>query len=440
VTPDASSHRFRVRAFGLAHELGNVRAACRALGIHHSTFYRWRAQLLRFGPEVLRPRERGRPRMPNALSPLVEQRVVAFAPGHPGSGPARIAAELARPLWGGLRLSPHGVGAVLRRHGLNTRAKRLGLLAGAAAPPAPSERAPQPERHLDVERPGQLVQLDGFSVGRLSGTRGAVWQDTAIDVASAYLWADLQVTPRNPDARWTSALAHRVAADLARRGWRLEAVLTDNGSEFRNATFTAAVAALGARRRRIRAGRPQTNGCVERAQGTVPEACWKPAFARALVPEYTGLRRDLDRYLRYANADRAHTSAAPAAESWSSKRSRCGRTCARTAGTRTTGTAMQRGTSSPAGSSWTRLGHSRRRPTKALASVRREAVASRCRRCHYRALDLFVEANVPFGDASDVAYMEWLRLPVIYAWDADYDKIEGIRRREPEADAPPPPP
>ena len=73
MTPDDSLHRFRVRVFGLAHELGNVRAACRALGIHPSTFYRWRRQFLRFGPEVLRPRERRRPRMPNALSTLVER-------------------------------------------------------------------------------------------------------------------------------------------------------------------------------------------------------------------------------------------------------------------------------------------------------------------------------------------------------------------------------
>jgi hypothetical protein len=36
----------------------------------------------------LRPRERRRPRMPNQLSPLVEQRIVAFALGHPGLGPA----------------------------------------------------------------------------------------------------------------------------------------------------------------------------------------------------------------------------------------------------------------------------------------------------------------------------------------------------------------
>jgi hypothetical protein len=41
------------------------------------------------GPEILRPRERRVPRMANATSPLVEQRVVAFALGHPGFGPAR---------------------------------------------------------------------------------------------------------------------------------------------------------------------------------------------------------------------------------------------------------------------------------------------------------------------------------------------------------------
>jgi hypothetical protein len=42
-------------------------------------------------------------------------------------------------------------------------------------------------------------------------------------------------------------------------------------------------------------------------QGTVLEECWKPSFARALIPKYTGLRLDLDRYVRYYNTDRAHT-------------------------------------------------------------------------------------------------------------------------------------
>jgi transposase len=111
-------------------ELGKVRAACRAMGIHPSTYYRWKRQLDRHGPEILRPRERRVPRMANQTGVLVEQRVVAFALGHPGFGPARIAAELAQPRWGSIRLSPTGVWRVLRRHGLGTRAKRYGLVAG----------------------------------------------------------------------------------------------------------------------------------------------------------------------------------------------------------------------------------------------------------------------------------------------------------------------
>jgi len=151
VTRDDLLYRFRLRTFAMAAELGNVRAACRAMGIHPSTYYRWKHQLDRHGPEILRPRERRVPRMANQTSVLVEQRVVAFALGHPGFGPARIAAELARPKWGAIQLSSNGVWRVLRRHGLSTRAKRYGLVAGYAAPPAPERPQPPPERHLEVD-------------------------------------------------------------------------------------------------------------------------------------------------------------------------------------------------------------------------------------------------------------------------------------------------
>ncbi len=57
MTVDDALYRLRLRAFALAQELGNVRAACRAMGIHPSMYYRWRRQVLRFGPEILCPRE-----------------------------------------------------------------------------------------------------------------------------------------------------------------------------------------------------------------------------------------------------------------------------------------------------------------------------------------------------------------------------------------------
>jgi transposase InsO family protein len=174
-------------------------------------------------------------------------------------------------------------------------------VAGYAAPPGP-ERLDRPtERHLAVDRPGELVGFDGFHVRRLSGTAGRVWQYTAIDLASSYTWAELVTTPLNPSAKRTSALARRVAADLATHGWRLERVLTDNGSEFRSAEFGATIAGLGARQTFIWPGRPATNGAVERVQRTILEECWRPSFARSLVPKVGGLVRDLAAYLRFYN-------------------------------------------------------------------------------------------------------------------------------------------
>jgi hypothetical protein len=57
--------------------------------------------------------------------------MIAFSLSHPGFGPRRISAELARDKWGGLRISPNGVWRVLRRNGLNTRARRARILASS---------------------------------------------------------------------------------------------------------------------------------------------------------------------------------------------------------------------------------------------------------------------------------------------------------------------
>ena len=306
MTNDDVLFAYRLRVLASARELGSVAAACRVHGIHRSTFYRWKALAERFGPEVLRPRERRRPQMPNSIPLLVEERVVAFALGHPGYGPAHIASELAREKWGGFRVSANGVYRVLRRHGLQTRALRLGLLAGYAAPPEPRRPDPEPERHIAVDHPGELLQMDCFCIGRLAGTKGVVWQYTAIDAASSFCWAELHVTPRNPDVRFASALARRVAHELADCGWELERITTDHGSEFRNRVFDHALERLGATHTLISPGRPQSNGFVERVQRTILEECWKPTFARSLQPEYTGLRRELERYLELYNFDRTH--------------------------------------------------------------------------------------------------------------------------------------
>ena len=305
VTNDDLLFRHRVSLFARAGEVG-VSRACREMGYHRSTYYRWLPRVERHGLEILRPRERRPPRMPNQTPPWLEQKVLAYALGNPGFGARRISDDLGLPMWGSLLISRSGVANVLRRHGLNTRRRRLSLVAGYAAPPEPPPREAPEERHLEAEKPGDLVQFDCFYVGRISGIRGVVWQYTAIDVASSYLWAELHTTPLNPAAAHTSALAKRVAADLAAARWDIKAVLTDNGSEFKSSVFREAIAEIGATHRFIRAGRPQTNGCVERVQRTVLEECWRPSFARSVVPSSTGLARDLKAYVIDYNWYRSH--------------------------------------------------------------------------------------------------------------------------------------
>jgi transposase InsO family protein len=305
VTHDDVLFGYRLQLFALAGERG-VSEACRLMGVHRSTYYRWKAQVDRQGLEMLRPRERRRPVMPNQLPQVLEERIIAFSLGHPGLGPRRIAAMLARPQWGGLVVSPNGVYKALRRHGLSTRAKRLSLLAGYRAPHE-LPREPAPEPHIDTTRPGELVGIDCFYVGRLHGTKGVVWQLTAIDTYSSFAWAELvRCDGPGPDQGQTSRFAQRVARTLRQAGWRLERVLTDNGNEFAH-QFGDAIAALGARQTKIRAGRPQTNGHVERLHRTILEECWRPAFARFLYLRYRGLQRELDAYLTLYNHHRAHT-------------------------------------------------------------------------------------------------------------------------------------
>ena len=107
--------------------------------------------------------------------------------------------------------------------------------------------------------------------------------------------------------RQTRRSRSKRSAELAAAGWKLREVGTGNGSEFRAREFGAAVDRLGARQRFIRAGRPNSNGCVERVQLTILEECWRSVFARSLVPKSSALRQDLDVYLNEYNCDRAHT-------------------------------------------------------------------------------------------------------------------------------------
>ena len=217
MTEDDVLFGFRLRCLTLAEELGNVSAACRAMGIERSTYYRWK-RVDSWGLEALRVRERRRPRMPNQIGPHLEQRILAFALARPGLRAAADLLRARRPKWGGIRVSEHGVWRVLRRFNLNTRSKRLALIARHAEPYERKPEIPPPERHIEANEPGEKVQMDCFFVGRLSGSKGTVWQYTASDVASGFIWAELHSSERNPRARWTPSSATGSHASCGPRG------------------------------------------------------------------------------------------------------------------------------------------------------------------------------------------------------------------------------
>jgi hypothetical protein len=88
MTKDDVLFGYRLRLFSLAEEIG-VRPACRAMGVHHSTYYRWKPQVEASGLEMLRPRERRAPRMPNQIPAMVDPATAAFFEALPSVLPSR---------------------------------------------------------------------------------------------------------------------------------------------------------------------------------------------------------------------------------------------------------------------------------------------------------------------------------------------------------------
>ena len=262
-----------------------VSEACRTFGVHRSTYYRWKRMVERHGLEVLRPRERRRPKMPNQLPAMVEERIVAYSIAHPGQGPRRISSELGREKWGGIVVSANGVWRCLRRHGLNTRHKRLSLVAGYRAPYEPP-RDDVPELHIEVGRPGELVGFDCFYVGRLRGTEGAVWQLSAIDCYSSYAWSSSSCVraaiPRRSRPR-SSLVGSRATSNGRAGGSSACCATTATSFEARPSRPRSPRSGLASRtsarggRRRTATSRLYTGSCSRNAGGQPSPATSTPA-------------------------------------------------------------------------------------------------------------------------------------------------------------------
>lgn len=268
------------------------------LGISRATAYKWVRRYRTEGEPGLLDRSSRPHRSPRRLSEAAEAEILA-ARATWRYGPDRLGPLLDRP--------PSTVHRVLARRGFS-RLRDADRVTGA------------PVRYVACH-PGALVHQDHKKLGRIPD--GGGWRalgrtvaphhghsnagyehlEVLIDDSSRYT----VVVPVPDETRASAILAlEAAAAEFARLGIRIERVLTDNGAAYKSIAYRDAVTRLGARHKRTRPWRPQTNGKAERVIQTLLHE-W--AYARP----YTSNRERaeaLPAFVDFYNRRRPHTALA----------------------------------------------------------------------------------------------------------------------------------
>jgi len=110
-----------------------------------------------------------------------------------------------------------------------------------------------------VKRNPRPRRRDADGIDR--GLIGWEYVHVAVDDYSRYAYVEVLA---NEKAATAAAFLRRAVAAFARRGIRIERILTDNGACYRGALHALACRRLGIRHSRTRPYRPQTNGKAER--------------------------------------------------------------------------------------------------------------------------------------------------------------------------------
>jgi transposase InsO family protein len=265
-------------------------------GVSRQTASKWVRRYRAEGLAGLEDRGSRPHRSPRSLAP--EQVAAILAARHElGVGPHRLA-----PIVGSPRST---ISDVLRRHGLS----RLGDRDRPSGVPIRYVRErPGELLHIDVKKLGRIPDGGGHRVHgrgprprRLRGL-GYDFVHQAIDDMSRVAYVDVFTDERGPTC---AGFLRDAAAWFARQGVRIERVMTDNARNYTiSREFQAALTDLGARHKRTRFHRPQTNGKSERFNRTLLDE-W--AYARPYMSNQErllALPNFVDRY----NNHRPHTA------------------------------------------------------------------------------------------------------------------------------------
>jgi hypothetical protein len=298
VTPTDIVYQRRLAAVTHAIEIGNVAEGARRAGVSRKSLHGWKTLFEAYGSEALRPRQQRRPAPSNATPEHVIGRLSQLAVTDPGGGARSYAAALSGE---GYRISKSCVQTHLNRLGLGRRSQRFAAAAqlalfteGLLAPNALEARTEGPFGFSHwAPAPGHWVQVDCFYIGKLKGV-GEVWQLTATDVRTRI--SDVWIIKGRPTSQATARFLDLLRRRWARRGFPLQGVISDNGSEFKGA-FTVRVNKLGFAHHRIPARSPNHNAVVERFHQTMLERCWRPAFHRRFFTSTLQLQAQANSWL-----------------------------------------------------------------------------------------------------------------------------------------------
>jgi transposase InsO family protein len=259
-----------------------VAAAAEAVGVSRRTAYKWLRRFKSEGAAGLLDRSCRPHRSPAACPP---QQIRQFEQRRRERVPLwRIARESGRSL------------ATVARH-----MSRLGLSRLASLEPV------QPIRRYERAAPGELLHIDTKKLGRIKGighritgergvnrNRGIGWDAVhlAIDDHSRVSFGAIKA-----DEKAVSCVQflREAVAYYAALGVRIDRVMTDNGSGYKN-SFRAACEELGIRHIRTRPYTPKTNGKAERfVQTSLREWAYARPYESSAQRE-AALRPFIDHY------------------------------------------------------------------------------------------------------------------------------------------------
>lgn len=305
----------RLTLLQLAEKLGNVSKACQMHKVSRSQFYEYKRAFQLHGLDGLIDKPPIPSSHPNELSDEVKQRIVDLSLEHPAYGQQRIADQLALE---GIAVSATSVRNLWIRQNIETRYKRLLRLEEAHAEKGFELTEPQirliekanpcfRERHVESNYPGQLLCQDTFYVGRLKGV-GRIYLQAVVDTYGSFGFAKLYTSKRPETA--VDALYDRVLPFYEEHGLAVEAILTDNGTEYKGRPmihmYELYLELNDIEHRKTKVGNPRTNGFVERFNRTLLDEFFRSCFRKKLYESVQALQADLDEWLHHYNYERPH--------------------------------------------------------------------------------------------------------------------------------------